>query len=136
MVLVYVAPGRHLLLDGVVTTTYRNTRLLETMLTPGYATVKLVEDKKFYKIAERPVSCCHGGHQTLVPSLWRMAAAWGPMLNHSFAPSQSAHCAKDVGAVPHSAALLALISGATGPRISHCGFRGDSGGSRRGYNPF
>ena len=41
------APGRHLLVDGVVTTVYRNTKQRETGNIPGYA-AKLVEDKKFY----------------------------------------------------------------------------------------
>ncbi len=47
VVLDYRAPGRHLLLDGVVTTVYKNTRQRETGEIPGYA-AKLVEDRKFY----------------------------------------------------------------------------------------
>jgi len=68
VVLDYHAPGRHLLLDGVVTTVYRNTRQRETGDIPGYA-AKLVEDRKFYadKVAERPVARIHGGMHTLIP---------------------------------------------------------------------
>jgi hypothetical protein len=67
-VLDYHAPGRHLLLDGVVTTAYKNTRQREAREIPGYA-AKLVEDKKFYadKISERPTAKIHGGRHTLVP---------------------------------------------------------------------
>ena len=68
VVLDYHAPGRHLLLDGVVTIAYRNTRQRETREIPGYV-AKLVEDKKFYadKISERPAAKIHGGRHTLVP---------------------------------------------------------------------
>ena len=60
--------GKHLLLDGVVTTIYRNTRHRETMTIHGYAS-KLVEYKKLYadKISERHVAKIHGGRHTLVP---------------------------------------------------------------------
>ena len=47
VVLDFYAPGRHLLLDGVVTTVYMNTRLREATEVPGYAT-KLVEVRMFY----------------------------------------------------------------------------------------
>ncbi len=47
VVLGFYAHGRHLLLDGVDTTVYMNTRLRETTEVPGYA-AKLVEDRKFY----------------------------------------------------------------------------------------
>jgi len=68
VVLDYVAPGKHLLLDGVVTTTRKNTRVRETRSILGYAD-KLVEDVKFNadKTSERPVSTSHGGRHTLVP---------------------------------------------------------------------
>jgi len=46
VVLDYHAPGRHLLLDGVVTTGYKNTRQRETREILGYA-AKLVEDRMF-----------------------------------------------------------------------------------------
>ena len=46
VVLDFYAPGRQLLLDGVVTTVYTNTRLRETTEVLGYA-AKLVEDGKF-----------------------------------------------------------------------------------------
>ena len=68
VILDFYAPGRHLLLDGVVTTVYRNTRQRETCEIPGYA-AKLVEDRKFYadKTSERPVPRIYGGLHTLVP---------------------------------------------------------------------
>jgi hypothetical protein len=64
----YYTPGHHLMLDGVVTTAYRNTRHRETGEIPGFA-AKLVEDGKFYadKTSERPVVKIHGGKHTLVP---------------------------------------------------------------------
>ena len=67
VVLDFYALGRHLLLDGVVTTVYKNTRLRETTRVPGYA-AKLVEDRKFYadKASERPVARIHGGLHTLI----------------------------------------------------------------------
>ena len=67
VVLDYTAPGKHLLLDGVVTTVYMNTRHRETRVIPGYA-AKLVEDRKLYadKTSERPVARIHGGRHTLV----------------------------------------------------------------------
>jgi hypothetical protein len=68
VVLDYYARGHHLLLDGVVTTAYRNTRQRETEEIPGFA-AKLVEDIKFYadKTSERPIARIHGGKHTLVP---------------------------------------------------------------------
>ena len=70
MILDYVAPGKHLLLDGVVKTTYKNNRLRESRSIPGYAT-KFVEDRKFYadKNSERPFSTCHGGRNTMAGPL-------------------------------------------------------------------
>jgi hypothetical protein len=63
----YYAPGHHLLLDGVVTIPYRNTRHRETGEIPGFA-AKLVEDEKFFadKTSERPIAMIHGGKHTLV----------------------------------------------------------------------
>ena len=68
MVLDYHALGRHLLLEGVVTMVYRNTRQRETGGIPGY-TAKQVEDIKLYadKSSERPVARIHGGLHTLAP---------------------------------------------------------------------
>ncbi len=68
VVLDYHAPGRHLLLDGFVTSVCRNTRHRETGDIPGFA-AKLVEDMKFYadKTSKRPVARIHGGLHTLVP---------------------------------------------------------------------
>jgi hypothetical protein len=69
VVLDYYALGHHLLMDGVVTAAYMNTKQRETGEIPGFAT-KLVEDMKFYyadKTSERPVDMIHGGKHTLVP---------------------------------------------------------------------
>ena len=68
MVLDFYAHGCHLLLDGVVITVYRNTRLRETTGVPGYA-AKLVEDRKFYadKALEWRVARIHGGRHTRIP---------------------------------------------------------------------
>jgi len=68
VVLDYYNPAHHLLLDGVVTTTYRNTRQRETGEIAGFA-AKLVEDRKFYadKTSERPVARIHARKHTLVP---------------------------------------------------------------------
>ena len=68
VVLDYHAPGKHLLLDGVVTTAYKNTRQRETNTIHGYA-IMMVEDLKLYadKISKRSVARTHGGRHTLVP---------------------------------------------------------------------
>jgi len=88
VVLDYYAPEHHLLLDGVDTTAYRNTRQQrETGEIPGYAT-KLVEDGKLYadKTLERPVAMMHGGGDTSWYSLrLRMVAALERMHKHSYA---------------------------------------------------
>jgi len=72
----FYAPGRHLLLDGVLTTVYKNARLRDTIEVPGY-TAKLVEDMKFYadKASERPVARIHGGLHTLIP--FPVEDGWG-----------------------------------------------------------
>ena len=64
----YTAPGKHLLLDGVVTTVYMNMRHKETHGIPGYV-AKVVEDMNFYadKSSERPVARIHEGRHTLAP---------------------------------------------------------------------
>ncbi len=68
VVLDYHAPGRHRLLDGVVTIVYKNTRQGETGEIPGYA-AKLVEDITCYvdRTSDRPVAKIHGGMHTLAP---------------------------------------------------------------------
>ena len=60
--------GRHLVIDAVVSTVYRNTILSKTSTIPGYV-AKLAEDKKF-KADEKspePVSSKHGGDHVFVP---------------------------------------------------------------------
>ena len=44
---------RHLIIDGVITTVYRNSVLDKVVSIPGYA-AKLVEDRKFKKDADSP----------------------------------------------------------------------------------
>ena len=57
-----------MVLDGVITSVYRNSILSKVASIPGYA-AKQVEDKKFKADADspNPVSTCHGGRHTLVP---------------------------------------------------------------------
>ena len=88
VVLDYYTHGHHLLLNGVVTTTYRNTMQRETGEIPGFA-AKLVEDRKIYadKTSERPVAMIHGGKHTLVP--FAVEDGWGPP--GSACPSIPAH---------------------------------------------
>jgi hypothetical protein len=64
----YYSPEHHLMLDGVITTVYKNTRQGETWEIPGYAT-KLVEVRKFYadNTSEWHVARIHGGKHTFVP---------------------------------------------------------------------
>ena len=68
VVLDYHVPGKHLLLDGVVITAYKNTRHMETKTIHG-DTAKMVEDTKLYAdmTSERQVARIHGGRHTLVP---------------------------------------------------------------------
>ena len=67
-VLDYTAPKKDQLMDGVVTTVYRNTRQRETRVIPGYV-AKLVEDRTFYadNTSERPIARINGGRHILVP---------------------------------------------------------------------
>ena len=68
MVLNHYKPGKHLLLDGVVTSVYMNTCPRYTTTVPGYA-AKQDEDKKFYadRASASPSSIAHGGPHVLVP---------------------------------------------------------------------
>jgi len=65
----FFANGRHLVIDAVLTTVYRNTVVLEKVATvPGYA-AKQAEDKKFLadRTSTQPISGIHGGPHILVP---------------------------------------------------------------------
>ena len=68
----YGPSGRHLVIDAVIPTVYRNTILSATSLIPGHV-AKLAEDKKFKadepdEVSSQPVSCKHdGGDHVLVP---------------------------------------------------------------------
>ena len=64
----FFGPGRHLLLDAVVTTIYRNAIMDKASKIPGHA-AKLAEDRKFDadKASVTPVSSVFGGDHVLVP---------------------------------------------------------------------
>ena len=68
VVLDFANGGRHLIIDGVVTTVYRNSIFSKVASIPGYA-AKQVEVRKFKADADspNPVSTCHGGQHSLVP---------------------------------------------------------------------
>ena len=71
MVLDFSEGGRHLIIDGVITTVYWNTILSKVSAILGFA-AKQVEDKKFKADADSAthVSTIHGGRH---PLLWRIA---------------------------------------------------------------
>ena len=64
----FFADGRHLVVDAVMTTVYRNTVLKKVATVPGYA-AKQAEDRKFLadKASSQPISAIHGGPHILVP---------------------------------------------------------------------
>ena len=68
VVLDFYGLGRHLVIDAVISTVYRNTILTAASMIPGHV-AKLAEDKKFKADAKssQPVSCKHGGDHVLVP---------------------------------------------------------------------
>ena len=76
VVLNFYGPGRHLVIDAVISTVYRNTILSVTSLIPGHV-AKLAEDKKFKadEMSSQPVSCKHGVIMFLFLLLWRTAVA-------------------------------------------------------------
>ena len=68
VVLNFYGLGRHLVIDVVLCTVYRNVTLAQTCSIPGYA-AKMAEDRKFYndKKSSHPVSSKYGGDHVLVP---------------------------------------------------------------------
>ncbi len=68
VVLNFAEGGRHLIIDGMVTTVYRNSVLHKVAVIPGFA-AKHVEDKKFKADQDslNPVSITHGGRPKLIP---------------------------------------------------------------------
>jgi hypothetical protein len=64
----FFADGRHLVVDAVMTTVYRNTVLRKVATVPGYA-AKQAEDRKFLadKASSQPIAAIHGGPHVLVP---------------------------------------------------------------------
>ena len=66
VVLNFYGLGRHLVIDVVLCTVYRNVTLAQTCSIPGYA-AKMAEDRKFYndKKSSHPVSSKYGGDHVL-----------------------------------------------------------------------
>jgi hypothetical protein len=64
----FFADGRHLVIDAVMTTVYRNTALEKVATVPGFA-AKQAEDRKFRadQTSSQPISAVHGGPHILVP---------------------------------------------------------------------
>jgi hypothetical protein len=62
VVLDLFAEGRHLVMDAVVTTLYRNFILKNTYAIPGY-TIKRAEDRNFKadRVSSQPIVSIHGG---------------------------------------------------------------------------
>ena len=68
VVLDFIVLGRHLILNGVVTTVYINSIRSKVAVVPGFA-AKKVEDTKFKAdlTSAHPVLAPHGGRHTFVP---------------------------------------------------------------------
>jgi len=68
VVLDFFADGRHMVIDAVMTTVYRNTVLEKVATVPGYA-AKQVEDRKSLagRTSSQPISATHGGPHILAP---------------------------------------------------------------------
>ncbi len=64
----FFADGRHLVIDAILTTVYKNTILEKVATIPGFA-AKQVEDKKLQadRASAHPISGIHGGPHILVP---------------------------------------------------------------------
>ena len=64
----FFADGRHLVIDAVMTTVYRNTMLEKVATVPGFA-AKHAKDRKFLadRTSSQPISVVHGGPHILVP---------------------------------------------------------------------
>jgi hypothetical protein len=64
----FFAEGRHLVIDAVMTTVYRNTILEKVATVPGFA-AKQAEDRKLLadRTSTQPISAVHGGPHILVP---------------------------------------------------------------------
>jgi hypothetical protein len=67
VVLDFFAEGRHLVVDAVLTTLYRDVILKNTSAVQGYA-AKQVEDRKFQvgHVSSQPITAIHGGFHVLV----------------------------------------------------------------------
>jgi hypothetical protein len=64
----FFADGRHIVIEAVMTTVYRNTVLEKVVTVPGYA-AKQAEDRKFLadKTSSQPIYAVNGGPHILVP---------------------------------------------------------------------
>ena len=80
VVLDFAVEGKHLIIDGMVTSVYRNSILSRVATVPGFA-AKQAEDKKFKVDADSPehVAANNGGCRHLNPLPWRMAEEWEPV---------------------------------------------------------
>ncbi len=67
VVLIFVVEGRHMVIDAVVTTKYRNTAFPQVVAIPGYA-AKQAEDRKFYvdKTFHQPIATVYEGPRVFV----------------------------------------------------------------------
>ena len=78
--------GRHLVIDAVLCTVYRNKVILaQGCSIPGYA-AKMPDDRKFYnndKTSTHPVSSKYGGDHVFVP--FAMMEDWGTLGAHALA---------------------------------------------------
>jgi len=64
----FFADGRHLVIDAVMTTVYRNSVMEKVTTVPGFAAMQ-AEDRKFLadRTSRQPISATHGGPHILVP---------------------------------------------------------------------
>ena len=100
----YGLAGRHLIMDAVISTVYRNT-ILKTSLIPGNV-AKLAEDARISRLMRcrrsmSPASMVRGDHVLvtgyLFPLQWRMVAHWEPMHICALEDSCRACCAVSAG---------------------------------------
>ena len=90
VVLDFFAKGKHLVVDVVVTTVYRNTILQGAASIPGYVG-KQAEDKNLYahKTSTQPIAAIHGGPHGLVPFAMEDGCRLGAHARHG--PPSVAH---------------------------------------------
>jgi hypothetical protein len=64
----FFAYGRHLVIDAVITTVYKNTILRQVAEVPGYV-ARQAEDMKFYadRTSSQTIASVHDGQHVLIP---------------------------------------------------------------------